>query len=250
MKTLNILLVCFFVMFLLFGCSSKKIDESNPQDLVNDAEDDISSKRYIVALDKLKAVKNKFPYSHLATQAKLRIADVYYLEEAFVESAAAYESFRDLHPKHEKADYVIFRIAESYFNQLPSTEDRDLTAANKAIEAYKELINLYPKSTFIDTASKHLKESFDRIVEKEFYIAEFYFVRKMYDSAVPRYEKITTNYPGTSLEQNAYWNLSRSLQALDRKDEAKHILKTYIERYPNGIYANKAAKWIDDNQVQ
>src|SRR5688572_1079635 len=99
------------------ACSGQKIDENNPQDLYKDAEEDIQDKRFAMALDKLKSLKNKFPYSHLATQAKLRIADVYFDEESYIEAAGAYESFRDMHPKHEKADYVLFRIGESYFNQ-------------------------------------------------------------------------------------------------------------------------------------
>ena len=44
------------------ACSGKKIDESNPQELFKDAEEDVQSKRYVMALDKFKSLKNKFPY--------------------------------------------------------------------------------------------------------------------------------------------------------------------------------------------
>lgn len=245
----------FFYVFLALmaaaqvfvGCSGKKVDESDPQALYKDAEEDITDKRYTMALDKLKSLKNKFPYSHLATQAKLRIADVYYDEESYIEAAGAYESFRDMHPKHEKADYVIFRIGESYFNQLPSGVDRDLGPAQKAIEAYRELIQLYPKSQYVDQARKHLDESTERLAGKERYIADFYFKHDMYDSAAARYEKITTKFPGTESDQYAYSHWAASLIKQEKNDEAKHVYRVYLSRYPSGTYARAAGDWLDRN---
>src|SRR6516162_7691851 len=157
------LLSLFIALLLVSGCSGKKVDESDPNALFKDAEEDVVDKRYSMALDKFKALKNKFPYSHYATQAKLRIGDVYYLEESFIEAAGAYETFRDMHPKHEKADYVMFRIGESYYNQLPGGVDRDLSPATKAIEAYRELTGLYPKSQYLPEADKHKKASVEML---------------------------------------------------------------------------------------
>lgn len=155
-----------------------------------------------MALDKLKTVKNKFPYSNYSKLALLKIADVSFLDEDFIAAAASYETFRDLHPKHEKADYVLFRIGESYFFQLPSTIDRDLTPASKAIDSYRELQTLYPKSEFIPESQKHQKESFELLSQKEKYIGDFYFKRDMFDSASKRFEKIATKYPNTGVQKN------------------------------------------------
>ncbi|MBI3544772.1 MAG: outer membrane protein assembly factor BamD [Deltaproteobacteria bacterium] len=229
----------------LAACSGKKVDEGNPQELFKDAEEDIHDKRYQMALDKLKGLKNKFPYSHLATQAKLRIADVYFDEESFIEAAAAYESFRDMHPKHEKADYVLFRIGESYFNQLPGGVDRDLGPAGKSIDAYRELLNLYPKSQYVGEATKHLSEATERLAGKEKYIADFYYRQEQFDSAAGRYEKMTTRFPNTSSEQYAYWRWGQSLIRDQKQDEAKHVYRVYLTRYPTGTYAKDVGDWLD-----
>lgn len=242
---LCVLLMGITAAVQLSGCAGGAVDPNNPQQVYKDAEEDINDKRYTIALDKLKALKNKFPYSHVATQAKLRIADVYYMEESYIEAAAAYEAFRDMHPKHEKADYVIFRIGESYYNQLPDTADRDLSPATKAIDAYRELVGLYPKSEFINQAKQHLNDATERLAAKEKYIADFYYSRDMYDSAALRYEKITTRYPGTSIDQLAYWRLGQSLIKQNKLDEAKHAYRTYISRYPAGEYTKAAGDWLD-----
>ena len=246
-KNFTFILLALAAALQLAACSGKKIDESNPQELYKDAEEDITDKRYAMALDKLKALKNKFPYSHLATQSKLRIADVYFDEESYIEAAASYESFRDMHPKHEKADYVIFRIGESYFQQLPGGVDRDLGPATKAIDAFRELLGLYPKSEYIETAKKHLSEATEKQAGKEKYIADFYYIREMYDSAAGRYEKMAARFPDTDSAQYAYWRWADSLLKQEKKDEAKHVYRTYLARYPSGTYAKQAGDWLDSS---
>ncbi|MBI2604693.1 MAG: outer membrane protein assembly factor BamD [Deltaproteobacteria bacterium] len=255
--TVLFLLMALVSSFHFAGCSGKDIDENNPQAVFDDAEDDVKDKRYQMALDKMKNLKNKFPYSHLATTAQLRIADIHFLEEAFIESAGAYETFRDLHPKYEKADYVIFRIGESYFNQLPSSLDRDLTPAAKAIDAYRELGTLYPKSEYLSTARQHLAEASEQLSGKERYIADFYFKREMYDSAARRYEKIASKYPETKTDQYSYLRWGQSLMRQSEQpeftekkvalmSEAKHVFRTYLARYPSGDYAKEISSLLEN----
>ncbi len=256
MKTFNFFIFLSMTISLsqfFYACSGKDVDQNNPQAILDDAEEDIKDKRYQMALEKLKNVKNKFPYSNLATVAHLRIADVNFLEESYIESAASYETFRDLHPKYEKADYVIFRIAESYFNQLPGSIDRDLTPATKAINAYSELLQLYPKSSFAQEAKVHQSESIELLSQKEKYIGDFYFKREMFDSAAKRYEKIATKYSGSTDEEFSYLRWGQSLIAMstiqefsDQKSallgEAKHVFKTYLSQFPNGKYTSDIKK--------
>src|SRR5690606_22860260 len=116
----------------LYGCSSAEIDENNPTALMKEAEEDIDSSRYLLAIEKLHAIKNKHPYSKEAVEAQLRVADVYFLQDSFTEAAATYEAFRDLHPKHVKIGYATYRVGLSYFMDIPKKHARDLTPATHA----------------------------------------------------------------------------------------------------------------------
>ncbi len=227
------------VPLLQFGCSSSSVDENNPESIYKEAEEDISDKRYLQALEKLRIVKNRFPYSKLSTSAALRIADVLYYEESYAEAAASYEVFRDLHPKHEKADYVLFQIGESYYNQMPSSEDRDLTPASKAIESYTELEKLFANSSHLPTAKEHSSEATEQLSQKERYVADFYFKRDNYESAATRYEKLFKNYANSKSEEHAMWRYSQCLAKLGRRDELKHASSLYESRFPNGKYSKK-----------
>ncbi len=130
-------------------------------------------------------------------------ADILFKQGNFVEAAAAYLLFRDSHPKHKRLGYVTWRIAESYYNQLPSTYDRDLSSASEAVKYYNEVIRRFP-------GTEHAGKSNDRIIEcslmleqKEQYIADFYFKTGVYDAARFRYLDILKNIKNDSIIEHS-----------------------------------------------
>ena len=179
----------------MIGCSGKTVNEDDPAILYNDAEEDIKSDHYQMALDKLRTVKNKHPYSKQAIDAQLRIGDVYFLQESFAEAAAAYEAFKDLHPKHERVAYAMFRMSLSYFNDIPSNLARDLTPAKKALEAFDDFMKRFPTAPEAVEATKDIAETRKILADKELYIADFYYKRDDYMAAKARYLKILDMYP-------------------------------------------------------
>lgn len=183
------------IAFNLAACSGKTIDETDPVALMKEAEEEIKSDHYQIALEKLKIIKNKFPYSSVAVDAQIRVADVFYLQESWIEAAAAYESFRDLHPKHPKTPYAMYRTAKSYFNDAPGTIARDLTTVTKALEAYQSFLKKFPDSAEAAEGRADVIAIRLLLAEKELYIANFYFKNGQYHSAKPRYEKILEQYP-------------------------------------------------------
>lgn len=195
-KSISLTLIVTLLITLI-GCSSLQVDENDPASLLKEAESEIQSDHYLIAIEKLRAIKNKFPYSKYAVDAQLRIADVYFLQDSFAEAASAYEAFRDLHPKHEKTAYAMFRVGKSYFKDIPSTIARDLTSARKSLDAYDDFLRRFPATPETVEAKTDTAEIRRLLAEKELSIADFYFKRAFYDSAKPRYKKIIDLYPET-----------------------------------------------------
>lgn len=193
----------------LSGCAGKEVSENDPADLFQAAEVDIESSHYLMALDKLRSIKNKFPYSRYSLQAQLRIADVYFLQESFAEAAASYEAFVELHPKHEKSGYALFRSAKSYFNDTPSTVSRDLSSAQKATEAYNEFLRRFPQAPEANEAREDLAKARNILAEKELSIGNFYDHRDLPNAARPRYQKVVDLYPETQAAASARKKLSK-----------------------------------------
>jgi outer membrane protein assembly factor BamD len=178
-------------------------NSSTPDGAFAIAEEFDKSERFEEAIRRYTEVKNKFPYSNFAIRSELAIADVYYKQESYAEAQVAYQAFRELHPKYEKADYVQYRIGLSFFNQLPSTIDRDLTLANDTILNLSDLIKKYPNSEYIKDATEKRTAAIKMQAEKEEYIADFYFKREIYDSALGRYEGLYKNFKALGFDAKA-----------------------------------------------
>jgi outer membrane protein assembly factor BamD len=202
-----------------FGCSTASVDENDPQALYQEAEEDIKNDHYQIAIDKLRSIKNKFPYSKYAIDAQLRIADIFFMQESFGDAAASYEAFRDLHPRHEKVGYAMFRIGKSHFLDSPSNVARDLTSAQKALDAYRDYLKRFPSAPESEEANKDINEVRRLLAEKELYIADFYYKRDFYDSAKPRYKKVIDLYPETDAAKKAQTKLTKIDSAAKPKEE-------------------------------
>ena len=235
------MLVTGAMLGTLSGCSSaEKIDTSTPEGAFKLAEEFEKDERYEEAIQKFADIKNKNPYSRFAAMSELKIADLQYKRESYIEAQNAYQLFKDFHPKHPQIDYVTFRLAMSYFNQLPTSIDRDLTMADKAILYFDEVINSYPTSTYVAEAKQHKTDALKMKAEKELYIAHFYFIREMYDSALKRFEGILDKFPGLGFEPRALYGAAKSAFESGEKEKAKQFYNSLKSLYANSDEAKKA----------
>ena len=231
-------ILCF--SFFLSGCASEEKNLTTAEGAYKYAKEFEDSERFDMALVKYADVKNKFPYSSLATDAELAIAEVHYKRESFPEAQVSFQNFRDMHPKHPKTDYVVFKIAMSYYSQLPDTFDRDLSLGNDAIYHFDELIKLYPGSEHIKEAKEKRSETFQKLTEKELYIADFYLKQKKYSAALRRYESTLEKYTGLGFDPRAHLGAARSAKNLENMTKQKFHSSQLLKKYPQSDEALKA----------
>ncbi len=206
--------VNFFRVVIIFSvivsCAVERPSgKTEAEVLYKESKDLMADKRYILATEKLNTLRSQYPYSYYATYAELALADILFMQESYEEAAAAYILFRDFHPKNKQQDYVLFKIAESYFNQKPDTYDRDLTPAIRAIKYFNELKSLYPDSKYLKDATEKIEVCRKMLVDKEKYIADFYFKTEDYKSAEFRYSNMLNNFRSYDLKSLAALRLMR-----------------------------------------
>ena len=232
-KSLKLFVVSLMALGLLFSCASKEKDLNTAEGLFAYAKEFQDAERYEVALTKYADVRNKFPYSSLATEAELAIADVHYMRESYPEAEVSYQNFRDLHPKHPKSDYVLYRIAMSYYMQLPETIDRDLSVGKDAIYHFSELVKIYPKSEFVVDSKTKRDEIFSRLGQKEIYIADFYLKQEKYSAALRRYESTLVKFPGLGFDPRAHFGAAKCAKQLSDSKKQEFHSQTLLAKYPN-----------------
>ncbi len=240
MKTISSFILFSTFLFLFLGCASEEKNLSTAEGAYKYAKEFDDAERYDQALLKYADVKNKFPYSNLATDAELAIADVHYKRESFPEAQVSYQNFRDMHPKHPKIDYVVYKTAMSYYSQLPETFDRDLSLGNDAIYHFDEVIKNYPRSEHIKECKDKRDETYQQLTEKELYVADFYFKDKKFMAALRRYESTLQKYPGLGFDPRAHLGAARSAKALADLKKQKFHSDILVTKFPNSDEAKKA----------
>lgn len=196
--------VLLFILVLFSGCSSDEISgKTEAEVLYKEALDYFERGRFLLATEKVGQLKSRYPYSFYSTHAELLQADILFEQENFVEAAASYIVFKDLHPRHNKMSYVLWKIAESFYKQLPSTFDRDLAPADEAKRYYTRIIKEYPSSEYTSDAKERIRTAIQMQESKDKYIADFYYKTGVFDAARFRYLDILKNHRGQSLLEYA-----------------------------------------------
>lgn len=241
LRVVAILPILCAYTFMVAGCSTTETrDASTPEGAFQIAEDLAKDERYEEAIAKFGDIKNKFPYSRFATMSELKIADLHYDRESYVEAQSAYQLFKEFHPKHPQSDYVTFRLAMSYFKQLPPTIDRDLTLADKAVLYFDEVINSFGDSQYVKESKENREAALKMQAQKEMYVADFYAKRKFYDSALKRYEAVLKTYPNLGYDASALFGAANSAFESGERERALQHLRNLQSLYPSSDEAKRA----------
>lgn len=233
------------LMIFLFSCSTDKPDgKSEAEILYKEAEELMKADRFILATEKLNLIKTQHPYSFYATPAELLQADILYEQENYIEAAAAYLLFRDFHPRHEKIPYVVYKIADSYYKQIPDTIDRDLEPAIEALKYYDEVIQKYGDTSYRQSAEGRIQKAKKMLRQKDEYIADFYFRTKEFSAARYWYLDILENHQDEKSRSHA---MLRTILATSQLKEWQPCLD-YVEKFYQSVdkEAQKEIKSVKD----
>jgi outer membrane protein assembly factor BamD len=239
----------FLILLLFMSCSSMKHKESQyagltDQQIYDKAMQHIAKKKWTQARELLRYLMENFYDSQLMMPAKLAIADSYYNEKGMENYAIAiqeYQEYLKLYPSSPKADYAQYQIGLCYFKQI-NKPGRDQSATHKAVEAFKQLLEIYPRSSYAQDAQIQLIEGQKIINLHRFSIAHFYFKRKKYESALFRFKQIFENSPEEALLPEMYFYYAETLRKLGNNEESKKYFSLLVEKFPRNEYAIKAAE--------
>lgn len=165
------------------------------------------------------------PQVSYSAEVLLSRAEGYYQGKRFADAADTYARFMELHAAHRWAPYALYQEGMSYVHQI-RTDDRDPTFAQKARQAFENLIANYPDSDPVPYAKEELAVTLNRLANHELGIARFYLRTDRPAAARTRLEQLRRDYPGTPSAQAALFDLGR---ALERTGDAAGAADAYRE---------------------
>ena len=125
------------LFFLLSGCSLLGIGgekpEKSPEELMSEGMSDFRRGNYTEAVEAFQTLKDRYPYSTLALEAELKLADAHLKRKEFEEALEAYKEFERLHPKNPSIPYAIYQQGMCHYLRI-GTIDRDNTSTKNALQ--------------------------------------------------------------------------------------------------------------------
>jgi outer membrane protein assembly factor BamD len=219
-------------------------------------DDALDSKNYIEAQKYFDYVKSKYPYLEAATTAELRLADVDFEREKFLEARDRYINFIKLHPTHPKIDYAAFRAALTHYKDMPSDffllppgSEKDQAEVRAASVALADFIRSYPSSEYVKDAQKSLDDVRKKLAKHELYVAGFYERRKKWPAVVGRLNVLAKDFGGLGYEEKVYFGLYDAYRKI-QADAKQKVELSKLELTKAQAEVEKAAGKVTDDQLQ
>jgi outer membrane protein assembly factor BamD len=175
------------------------------------------------------------PNSKVGREGLLLAADTFFLEGGsgnYTQAEAKYRDYLNRFPTSDQASYVQFQIANSLAKRMERA-DRDQTVTRKALEAYQELIRLYPTSEYATKATQQLEAVNAKLAQHEFEIGYFYLRYGAPLAAIKRFEYLVETYPKYGAMDQVIYNLGRAYQRVRKPEEAKKAFERLRNEFPN-----------------
>jgi outer membrane protein assembly factor BamD len=187
------------------GIDSKQPDKG----LYDRAMDAMQHGRYTEARSLLETLINTYQESEFMARAKLALGDSWYAEggtAAWTQAEAQYKDFQVFYPNMPEAAEAQLKVATIHYRQMEKA-DRDFSQAMRASEEYRNLIQQYPDSPLVPEAKQRLREVQEVLADRQFRIANFYYLRDNFAAAQARLQSLIDSYPLYSEVDEALWEL-------------------------------------------
>lgn len=236
-------LLLIAILALTAACSSNDtVDENiSETELYQQAQAELDSKSYTVAVGKLKALESRYPFGRYAEQAQLELIYAYYKSAEPEAAKSAAERFIRLHPQHPNVDYAYYLKGLAAFDQdrgllarfLPlDMTKRDPGAARDSFNEFAQLTNRYPNSRYAPDAKARMIYLRNLLAAYEIHVAHYYLQRQAYVAAANRGRYVVENFQETPAVADGLAVMTEAYQRLNLDELAATSLETLTLNYP------------------
>jgi len=227
------------------GCRThrnKKQQQSSPEVLYKTAHARLVAYDYNAAVKAYEQLTARYPFTDEARQARLDLIYAYYRQGESESATDAAETFIRENPAHPRVDYAWYVKGLVDFERTPNALERlfraDLserppTTARKAFDAFKTVVEQYPKSQYAHDARQRMVYLRNRLADYDVHVAEFYLRRGAYVAAAQRATHAIEQYDGAPALRDAVAILITAQERLGLKDRADLARQVYQMNFAN-----------------
>ncbi len=247
MKPIGIVVVAA-ALSTLVACSGKqRIDPilqlSTAEALIRGKEL-MGDKKYLRAQRYLDHAFESSPNSREGREALLLAADSLFYNggtDNFIRCEAKYRDFLNRFPTSDRSDYAQFQVGNCLLKRIEKP-DRDQEASRKALDAFEELLRLYPTSDYVEDGQSQIEAVLHNLAESEYLIAHFYVRYRLCQAAINRLDGLTYRFPNYGEPDKALFLLARAFDQCGEKEKADNAYAKLSEQSPQSPYLGQVPK--------
>lgn len=205
----------------------------------------------LAAEPQFRRIRREFPYSSYAALSELGVSDCHLQMNQYSEAIQGYRRFIRFHPSHARVPYASFRIAQAFYDQIPSdwwlsppAYERDLDASRRALQHLRRFVLRHSDDERVPEARDMIAQALGLLARHELYVARFYLDRGASSGAILRLRGLVTTYPGSAVEAEAMLLLGETLQEDDQSNDAREVFEQLRTRFPDSAEAGRAASHL------
>lgn len=233
----------------LGGCfgNGQLLHELGPEEVWTRAMDAYEDENWAEAVRSFDQLLVRYPNHEHWQEARWYLADSHYRNEDYVTAANEFDRFAREFSGTDRADDARFKVCQSYHRLSPDVQlDQMYTQA--ALDHCRSLVGYFPSSEHVDRAQAIMDEMQAKLARKTYIGGEFYFSRKLYDSALLYYEEVLASHPSSEVVPEALLRMVQIYVELGYEDDAQTARTRLLEEFPDTAAAEQAkAITVADN---
>ena len=183
-----------------------------------------------------------FPLFDQAVEARYYLARAFYQDEQYVSAISEYTRIVQVYPDHERARDAWMGLCRSYAELSPHPE-RDQQYTVEARNTCQNVASDFRGTSVGDSAMAVTLKMHNKLGEKAFAEAQFYFRQDLYDSAELLFKVLLATYPDTDAAPRALTRLIEIYEKWGWDDQQEEARARLLESYPD----SPEAKGIDQS---
>ncbi len=238
------LVLCLFAV-LAAGCKSedKRFAKAGPDVLYKEAHKRLDNFDYNGAIKLYESLTARFPFTDEARQARLDLIYAYYRKGEAESATDAADTFIRENPTHPRVDYAWYVKGLVNFDKSPNAIEvlfhadltkRPPTNARKSFDAFRTVVEQYPKSAYAHDALQRMIYLRDRLANYDVHVADYYMRRGAWVGAAQRANECIDDYDGAPAVRQALLIMVQAYDKLGLKERAAQAQAVYDYNFPKG----------------
>jgi outer membrane protein assembly factor BamD len=242
-RHLSSLAVLLLVVAAGLGCRSGAVSDDpllqlSASESLTEGQRLMGQERFSAARKYLTHAFEVEPNSSSGREALLLVADSLYKQGGaanLVQAEAKYRDFLNRFPTSDRAAYVQLQIGNSLAARV-ERPDRDQSVTLKALDAFQDLLRIYPTSDQVPEARRRLADMRVKLGEHEFEVARFYYRYGIPVAAAKRLEYLLATYPEYAAKDKVYFYLGNAFTRMGKPEEAAQWFDKLRQEFPSSPF--------------